>query len=274
MKYLSLMIAILAGAWAGTWATTGTAQAKTITVCTLVANAQTGETLLSQGNCTQRATAASTFKIAISLMGYDAGILTDAHHPVLPFKKGYPDWRTAWRQDTDPTRWIKYSVVWYSQQITQKLGKARYENYVRAFDYGNQDVSGDTGKNNGLTRAWLSSSLQISPAEQVAFLQKLVRRELPVAPNAYDTIPALFDIGRQPGGWHVYGKTGAGLSQQADGTVIKGQPVGWFVGWAHKGEQSVVFARLTRDTTRPAQSPGFAARDAVLSDLFANDHAF
>ncbi|OKH89053.1 class D beta-lactamase [Thalassospira sp. TSL5-1] len=270
MKIGAVILAIVAG----TVFLPQASQAKTITVCTLLADAKTGETLISQGDCQQRASAASTFKIAISLMGYDAGILKDTHHPVWPFKQGYPDWRKEWQQDTDPARWIKYSVVWYSQQITQRLGVERYENYVRAFDYGNGDVSGDAGKDNGLTGAWLSSSLQISPAEEVAFLQKLLRQELPVSPTAYKMAPKLFDIGLQPSGWHVYGKTGSAPSQKPDGSVIKGQPVGWFVGWAEKGDRKVVFARLTRDTTRPARPAGLTARKAVLADLFAKDGQF
>lgn len=270
MKHILFIMGLLAGALN----LPTLAQAKTSIVCTLLADAQTGNTLLSQGDCNQTATAASTFKIAISLMGYDAGILTDAHHPVLPFQKGYPDWRSSWRNDTDPSSWIKNSVVWYSQHITRQLGEDRFKAYVTAFDYGNRDVSGDGGTHNGLTHAWLSSSLQISPAQQVAFLQKLVRHELPVSENTYDQVPKLFDIGLQPSGWHVYGKTGAGLSQKADGTVIKGQPWGWFVGWAYKGNRKVVFARLTHDSTRPAQPPGFTARDAVLADLFAHDGTF
>ncbi len=268
------IIAFIGGIFASALLLPTALQAKTITVCTLLADVKTDEPLMSQGDCQHRASAASTFKIAISLMGYDAGILQDTHHPVMPFKPGYPDWRKQWQHDTDPTSWIKYSVVWYSQQITQKLGAKRFENYVRAFDYGNGDVSGDVGKNNGLTYAWLGSSLQISPAEQVAFLQKLVRHELPVSRQTYEMAPKLFDIGMQPGGWHVFGKTGSAPSQNPDGSVIKGQPVGWFVGWANKGDRKVVFARLTRDTTRPARTPGYSARDKVLADLFAKDGQF
>ncbi|ASX27927.1 hypothetical protein BA173_03570 [Rickettsia sp. MEAM1 (Bemisia tabaci)] len=52
------------------------------------------------------------------------------------------------------------------------------------FSYGNQDTSGDKGKNNGLTNAWLSSSLEISPEEQIAFLQKLAADQLPVSLKA------------------------------------------------------------------------------------------
>jgi beta-lactamase class D len=140
---------------------------------------------------------------------------------------------------------------------------------VRAFHYGNADVSGDPGKNNGLTNAWLGSSLEISPLEQLEFLRKVVGNELPVSAHAHEMTRTLIEIGPQPGGWHVYGKTGAGPSRNSDGTRVVGQPWGWFVGWAVKGDRTIVFARLTRDTERPAVSPGRAAREAVLRDLFS-----
>ena len=160
------------------------------TLCTVVADAATGKVLKQDGTCDERVTAASTFKIAISLMGYDAGFLKDEHHPALPFRKGYPDWVPSWRRTTDPTAWIANSVVWYSQQVTQALGEDRFRRYVTAFHYGNEDVSGDPGKHDGLTRAWLSSSLKISPLEEVAFLEKLVEGRLPVSPQCHGDDPS------------------------------------------------------------------------------------
>jgi beta-lactamase class D len=141
------------------------AQART--VCTAIGDAVTGKVLLQEGDCVTRVTPASTFKIAISLMGFDSGFLKDAHNPTLPFREGYVDWRGAeWKKPTDPKRWIEYSVVWFSQQVTRHLGAARFQKYADAFDYGNRDLSGDPGKNNGLMFSWIGSSLQIAPLEQ------------------------------------------------------------------------------------------------------------
>ncbi len=245
------------------------AQAETVNVCTVVADARTGAVLKQEGDCETRATPASTFKIAISLMGYDAGFLKDAHQPALPFKEGYPDWNPSWRSTTDPAKWMKDSVVWYSQQITTAIGDERFARYVDEFDYGNEDVAGDPDKHNGLTRAWLTSSLEISPLEQLAFLRKVVGGDLPVSPRAYELTRTLVDVGIQPSGWHVYGKTGAGPAKNRDGTKAAGKPWGWFVGWAEKGDRTVVFARLTKDTERPPAPPGPAAREAVLRDFFS-----
>lgn len=61
----------------------------------------------------------------------------------------------------------------------------KFQEYVKGFKYSNQDLSGDKGKDNGLTRAWLSSSLEMWPEEQGLFLEKLLENKLPVSQQAH-----------------------------------------------------------------------------------------
>jgi beta-lactamase class D len=235
------------------------------TVCTVIADGANGEILFENGDCRSRVTPASTFKIALSLIGYDTGFLTGLAAPVLPFKKGYPDWGgTNWTQQTDPRRWMKYSVVWYSQQITAALGADRIERDLKAFGYGNADFGGDPGRNNGLERAWISSSLKIAPVEQVTFLRNLVNRTLPVAPGAIDRTMALVQGAAAGDGWVVTGKTGSAYPRMADGRFDPARSWGWFVGWAQKGDRTLVFARLNQDERRESGSAGIRARNAFL----------
>ncbi|OGV35734.1 MAG: hypothetical protein A3E88_04325 [Legionellales bacterium RIFCSPHIGHO2_12_FULL_35_11] len=114
--------------------------------------------------CNQRIAPDSTFKIVLSLMAFNEGIIDqdtifkwNGEKGVLPTHD----------QDQTPQTWLKYSVVWVSQQITPQLGLSRIKKYLADFNYGNQDFSGDAGKNNGLQYAWLSSSLKISALEQL-----------------------------------------------------------------------------------------------------------
>ena len=107
-------------------------------------------TTTGKSDCNKRHSPCSTFKIAISLMGFDSGILTSRNAPKWPFKKWYVDWYTTWKQSQTPITWIANSCVWYSQLITQKLGSEQFEQYVKSFDYGNKDVSGSKGKDNRL----------------------------------------------------------------------------------------------------------------------------
>lgn len=248
-----------------TAATLSVANAKTL--CTAFADAATGKVLKQEGDCGTRVFAASTFKIAISLMGYDSGFLTSEHAPALPFKKGYPDWIPSWKATTDPTSWMKNSVVWYSQQVTKYLGEKRFQAYVSQFHYGNEDVSGDPGKHNGLTRSWLSSSLKISPLEQLAFLGRLVNRQLSVSGDAYEMTSRITALGTLANGWEVHGKTGAGAPRNADGSFANNRAYGWFVGWAVKSGRTIVFARLVQNEKKEAVSPGLRTREAMMKEL-------
>jgi beta-lactamase class D len=261
---MNLRFAILCIAAAGLLASG--AQAKTI--CTVVADASTGETIVQQGDCAGRVTPASTFKVALSVIGYDTGFLKDEHNPTLPFRKGYVDWGgDNWKQPTDAVRWLKYSVVWFSQQITHALGEKTLHDYATKLGYGNADFSGDEGKNNGLDRAWIASSLKISPLEQVAFLSKLVNRELPVSAHATDMTMKVVEKTELPGGWSVQGKTGMAYPRMPDYTFDEQHPWGWFVGWASKGDRTLVFARLIQDDRKTEGTAGVRARDAFFSEL-------
>lgn len=242
-------------------------------VCTLIEErvgpaADAPRVLVQEGDCDLRYSPASTFKIAISLMGFDAGVLTSPSAPELPYRDGYVDWREAWKQPADPARWMTESVVWYSQQVTARLGPERFADYVDAFDYGNRNLSGMQGEGSGLTTAWLSSSLAISGAEQVAFLQRMLAGELPVSEAAVSQTAEILDYGMRPGGWHVRGKTGSGLPREKNGSLMWGQPFGWFVGWAERDGRTVVFARLVQETDKPDRPSGPKTRDALFAEYF------
>jgi beta-lactamase class D len=193
-------------------------------VCTILADAASGKTLMQRGDCGRRVTPASTLKIPLSLMGYDAGFLKD-------------------------------TKVWYSQQITRSLGMPRFAAYTRQFGFGNADLSGDP-KHDGLTLSWINSSLKISPLEQTAFLARLVNRKLGVSAHAYDMTARLTEYGTLAG-WKVNGKTGSGGD------------FGWYVGWAAKGERTLVFAHLVQsDASQPEGIPAAVwARDGLIAEL-------
>lgn len=238
------------------------------TLCTIAVDAASGKVVTQSGECNTRVTPASTFKIALSLMGFDSGFLKDEHHPALAFRRGDPDWGGQdWTQDTDPARWMKYSVVWYSQRITHALGAQRLQRYAQAFGFGNADLSGDPGLDNGLERAWISSSLKISPAEQIAFLRKLAMRMLPVSAQALDMTYRITTLTPLAEGWELHGKTGAAFPRRPDGSNDRARGYGWFVGWMSRSDKTVVFVRLTQDERLEQGSPGIRARDAFLKEL-------
>lgn len=236
------------------------------TICTLVADPVSRTVLLAEGDCQTRVTPASTFKLPLAVMAFEAGIVKSATEPQLPFKQGYADWIKSWRQDTDPTMWIHKSNVWYSQRITEQLGIEHLTAFARSFGYGNADFAGDPGRNNGLERAWISSSLQISPLEQAGFLAALLQRQLPVSDRAIDGALSLLEIPRAAEGWNIWGKTGSAYPRRADYSFDYARGWGWYVGWAEKGNRRVVFARLNQDDQRHEITGGLRARDGLIAE--------
>lgn len=236
-------------------------------ISTLVQDSASGRVLFREGPVDERHSPCSSFKIAIALMAFDAGILTGPREPLVEYRPEYQAGRDVDKVAIDPSAWLRQSVVWYSQQATLKLGKARFEKYVKDFHYGNGDCSGHPGKGDGLTQAWLMSSLQISPREQVRFLQGLVGRKFPISEKAYALTFATVPIYPAEGGWTVHGKSGSGYLAGSDGNAIQDRPLGWFVGWAEKEARRVVFARFESGIESAGLVYGARARSNVLSNL-------
>lgn len=234
-------------------------------ICTLFTEPSSGTVRYESGDCDTRATPASTFKIALALMGYDAGYLKDANEPRLPYRDEYVDWGGAdWTQDTDPQRWLTYSVVWYSRQITKALGTDTLTRYAADFNYGNADFSGDQGKNNGLERAWIESSLKISPREQTAFLTRLTDKKLPISAEAMVRTQNIINTVELDNGWTIYGKTGSAYPRYKDGSFNRSRMRGWFVGWAEKDDKTLVFTSLNQDQNRTKGPAGQRAKLAFI----------
>ena len=207
----------------------------------LLINGVTSDPVMACGpQIHERISPCSTFKITLSLMGFDAGILEDEHKPVWDYQEGYDDWNESWKGSINPALWMNTSCLWYSKVIAETLTVEKIESYLSSFSYGNQDMSG------GLDHpAWITSSLTISPKEQVDLIQKMISKKLPISDHAIEMTKALLFKEALSEGWNLYGKTGwSGSYITADGRI---QEHGWFVGWIESGDQFYPFAYLIQD---------------------------
>nr|WP_188052200.1 class D beta-lactamase [Aureimonas fodinaquatilis] len=236
--------------------------------CTIIADVASGEVMVREGTCDQRFSPMSSFKLPLAVMGFDSGILKGPNDPVWQLKAehGASKREQAFPQ-VDPTVWEHQSIVWYSQDLTRKLGDARFGEYVSKFNYGNGDVSGDAGQTNGLTRSWLMSSLRISPDEQVQFLRGFVTGSLPVSEQAIALTREIIPGFSGSDGWAVQGKTGSGWLKDGSGKIDRSKPLGWFVGWAEKNGRSVVFARLIVEAEASDTYASVKARTYLLEQI-------
>jgi beta-lactamase class D len=195
--------------------------------------------------CNLRVSPCSTFKIALALMAFDKGVLQDE---TTTYKwDGVDRGNPLWNRDVTAADWIKNSVVWYSQRITPQLGAITIKGYLARFNYGDQDISG------GLTNFWLGSSLKISPDEQIRFLKKLWRGELPVSRQGLELTRKIMCLETSPSGTVLSGKTGSHISET--------DALGWFVGHLDgpHGEYLIVVNYSEGNPPRQATYPGAVA---------------
>ncbi|MDX1924734.1 MAG: class D beta-lactamase [Rickettsiaceae bacterium] len=228
---------------------------------------ENGKVLQIEGDCATRYAPQSTFKIALSLIGFDSGLLKDETHPLWSLPDGQDPYINVCKEDHDPRTWMRDSCLWYSRILTNKLGMEKFQDYVTKFSYGNMDLSGDKGQNNGLTQAWLSSSLKISPEGQVDFLQKVVDRKLPISSRGYNKTKKIMFIQEMAGGWKLYGKTGNGAQFDKDGNKTDLQH-GWFTGYIEKDNRRIVFASHIADKEKQSTFASFRARNEALNKLW------
>lgn len=175
--------------------------------------------------CEERFLPASTFKILNALMALETGVAQD-ENTMLPWD-GTQYRIEAWNRDQTLKSAMASSVVWYFQELARRLGKERIQRFVDEVRYGNRNLSGPVDS------FWLDGGLRISADEQVEFLRRLYRGELPFSERSMAIVKRILVLEETPD-HRLSGKTGA-----VQGT---GHPIGWFVGAVEKGGQTHVFA--------------------------------
>jgi len=220
--------------------------------CVIVAPLDGGpETVVGGSECDRRTLPASTFKIPHALIALDTGVVTE--RTVMKWdheKKDFP----AWERDHTLDSAIKSSVVWFFQRAARSIGRERELAHLRAFNYGSKTFSRD------VDQFWLNGDLTISPREQIAFLERMYKYELPIARAHVDTVIAAMTmppgklsnaagVHEFPIGWAdpiVRAKTGNG--------TVNGERASWVIGEIESRGRQFVFASRVRSSTRPLET--------------------
>ncbi len=203
--------------------------------------------VVNPDHCARRTSPCSTFKIWHSLVALETGAIDEA--TVLPWD-GKDRGRPEINKDLELEAAFRASAVWFYQQVAARIGAERMEGFMNAVPYGNRDLSG------GLTTFWLSSTLEISPEEQLHFLRQLYGGKLPFKPGAQDAVRRFMVQETREDGSQFCGKTGSGHTKEK-------KALGWFAGRvkAPKGEYLFVVE------IEGAKADGRAAREIALDVL-------
>ncbi len=238
--------------------------------CFLLYNMKTGlfEKVIGEENCRERFVACSTFKIPLSVMAFDAGVLKDENQ-VLKWdgSKGFLE---SHNQDHNAKTWMQHSVVWFSKKLTPQIGQEKFQRYLHEFHYGNEDLSG------GITQAWLTSpaekspSLDISAYEQASFMEELWADRLPVSKRSMQITRDITFLETSPKGFKLSGKTGSNYYDKNYG-IEKRMGLGWFIAHLKKGDQEYIVVTNFSDLipTDAKQYGGLRAKaitKQILSD--------
>jgi beta-lactamase class D len=90
------------------------------------------------------------------------------------------------------------------QRACPRVGAEKMQEMVDNFNYGNKDLS------SGVDKFWLEGSLKISQLEQIEFLKKLYKYELPVSKRSIDILKNIIVLDSNSN-YILRGKTGWGL---------------------------------------------------------------
>ncbi|WP_020559570.1 penicillin-binding transpeptidase domain-containing protein [Thiofilum flexile] len=198
----------------------------------------------NQARAEQPVLPASTFKIPHALIALETGVIEDE------FKQEQSDGKTravpVWNQPTSLASGMTNSTVWFYQRLAERIGIQKEREWLQRLGYGNADM----GKDTELTTFWLTGALRISALEQVRFIDRLRRHDLPASVANQNRVAAMMAGRISPDSDAVsklHAKSGAVLPIGTDGDISKGvaaeqmlaglDQVGWYVGWVDRSDE-------------------------------------
>ncbi|CAA6803900.1 MAG: Beta-lactamase (EC [uncultured Sulfurovum sp.] len=195
-------------------------EAKDLNGTLLISSLHDKEYSYNMPRAEKRFTPASTFKIAHTLIALEEQVVTQDENIKWDEKiRTYE----AWNKDQTLQSAIAVSCVWCYQQFANVITNDTYLNYLKQMNYGN----GKTGLEK--STFWLNSELKISAREQVEFLKKLYRNELPFHQKHLDFTKEILVIEKNKN-YTMRVKTGFSNG------------LGWYIGYVETKEDVWFFA--------------------------------
>jgi len=173
----------------------------------------------------QRFLPASTFKIPNSLIALAEGAIADEHE-VIPWD-GKDRGFSGWNRDQTLATAFRRSCVWAYQALAGRVGTAAYLRHLARLDYGNARTGPD------VRTFWLDGDLAISAREQIVFLKKLYREEVPYSREHIRRVKSIMVVEETPD-YILRAKTGWAVRPE--------RQHGWYVGWVETRGQVWFFA--------------------------------
>ncbi len=195
---------------------------------------------------------ASTYKILNALIALETGVVTDENTVIKWDGTQWPI--ESWNHDQTLQSAIQESIVWYFQEVARRIGRERMQRYVDLVGYGNQDI---TGK---IDSFWLDGALRISSDEQIAFLVRLYKGDLPFSERAINIVKKMLVVDSTDN-YTLRAKTGWALRVTPQ--------ICWYVGYIETGG-NVYFFAMNYESAHPDANFGdgrWSIAQSILQDL-------
>ena len=174
---------------------------------------------------TQAFLPASTFKILNSLIALETGVLK--HELSVLTWDGIKRDIPGVNRDLNMKEAFKASAVWFYQVIARRVGHERMQKWVTKVGYGNQKI----GSKENIDKFWLEGELRITPQEQIQFLRRLYKNDLPFSKRSQSIVKDIMVVEKTPD-YTIRAKTG--LSRRPG--------IGWYVGYLERDNNPYFFA--------------------------------
>lgn len=201
---------------------------------------------------------ASTFKIINLLIALETGVISselDTIKWVGKIDTSIYGYRPSTYKDMTVKEAFEVSAGWVFMELSKKIGRERYLQYLRLCDYGNKNVSDSVD-------FWNFGPLNTSPRQQIEFLIKVYENKLPFSERSIDILKKVM-IHEKNDRYILRAKTGWGWSNGTDS--------GWWVGYVERSENIFFFAtRLTKareDKNKNFQSARLGITKRVLGEM-------
>ncbi|MFO7446623.1 MAG: class D beta-lactamase [Ignavibacteriaceae bacterium] len=192
---------------------------------------------------------ASTFKIFNSLAALEAGVIKDENEIIK--WDGVKRWADSWNQDQDMRSAFKYSAVWFYQELARRIGEEKMQQFIDKTGYGNKNIQ------DKIDYFWLSGELRITPMEQIEFLKRLYKNDLPFSQRSIDIVKDIM----------IYEKTDEYTLRAKTGWSQSDKDNGWWVGYVETTD-NVFFFVNNMDIVNDGDEKGrIEVSKKILSDL-------
>ncbi|WP_020185857.1 penicillin-binding transpeptidase domain-containing protein [Methylopila sp. 73B] len=199
--------------------------------------------------CADRLPPCATFDVPVTVIALDRGLAPDANTPIR-------------REDMPPEQGVtlkdafRTPTPWVYEEIARRIGPDAFGKSLSALRYGAPDVAAPVER---MALGESPGGPRISAVEQVDFLARLKRGELPTSAESQARTVEVIPFDSIPDGLVAW-KTGA--CGPADGAKTA-----WAVGWVDRGRRTTVFAAVERGGDDATGADAKRRMRALLEDL-------